>query len=96
MLVKTLEIYLQAYDHTLFFTASGLVGNGPPSMRAGDSVVVFDGVKMPFIVRRYNVRGTSQTDYELLAPCYVEGFSNGEPATMARSSLATVEYITLF
>jgi hypothetical protein len=58
-------------------------------MTLGDRVVVFDGAKMPFIVRQ------GRGGFVLVGPCYVEGLSNGEPAAMARRGEVTVDDILL-
>jgi hypothetical protein len=88
-LVNCISRYFKVYDHTFFFTSTGYLGNGPPSMAAGDRVVVFEGAKMPFIVRK------SDRGFVLVGPCYAEGLSNGEPAAMARRGEVSVEVIQL-
>jgi hypothetical protein len=77
-LIDSTHRYFQTYQHTLFFTSSGYLGNGPPTMRSGDRIAVFDGAKMPFVVR-----DTGKICL-LIGPCYVEGLSNGEPTAIAR------------
>jgi len=77
-LVSSIQRYFETYCHTLFFMSSGYLGNGPPCIAAGDRMAVFDGAEMPFLVRMTGL------GYVLVGPCYVEGLSNGEPATMAR------------
>jgi hypothetical protein len=51
-LVNCIYRYFKVYKHTFFFTSTGYLGNGPPSIAPGDSVVVFEGAEMPFIVRQ--------------------------------------------
>lgn len=77
---QTLARYLEAYEHTLFVTNNGMIGNGPRAMRTGDQIVLFDDVQMPFIVRPL----PSGHGYELVGSCYVQGISDGEPAAAAR------------
>jgi hypothetical protein len=89
LLVKSIQRYFKTYDHTLFFTRSGYLGNGPTSMRVGDKVAVLDGAKMPFLLR--NRVGC----FVLVGPCYVEGYSDGEPAAMARRGEVPVEDILI-
>ncbi|KAK4455330.1 heterokaryon incompatibility protein-domain-containing protein [Podospora aff. communis PSN243] len=85
---QTLVRYLEAYEHTLFVTSDGMLGNGPRAMRMGDKVVLLDGVQMPFVVRPC-ARG-----HQLIGPCYVQGISNGEPAAAARrGELEPVEIV---
>jgi hypothetical protein len=89
LLVKSIQRYFKTYDHTLFLTRSGYLGNGPTSMRVGDKVAVLDGAKMPFLLRDMVGR------FVLVGPCYVEGHSDGEPAAMARRGEVPVEDILI-
>jgi hypothetical protein len=89
LLVKSIQRYFKTYDHTLFLTRSGCLGNGPTSMRVGDKVAVLDGAKMPFSLRDMVGR------FVLVGPCYVEGHSAGEPAAMARRGEVPVEDILI-
>jgi hypothetical protein len=79
-LQQTLARYLEAYEHTLFVMNNGMVGNGPRAMRTGDQIVLFDDVQMPFVVRPL----PHGQGHELVGPCYVHGFSDGELAAAAR------------
>lgn len=88
-LIGSIHGYFQAFQHTLFFTSSGYLGNGPPFMRPGDRIAVFDGAKMPFVVREIG------EIFLLIGPCYVEGLSNGEPAASARSGEVNIADIPL-
>jgi hypothetical protein len=88
-LVNSIERYFETYEHTFFFTASGLLGNGPRSIEAGDHVVVLEGAKMPFVVRKVG------DNFLLVGTCYVEGISDGEPAAMARRGELQVDEIRL-
>jgi hypothetical protein len=88
-LVKSIRRYFKTYDHTLFSTRSGYLGNGPTSMRVGDKVAVLDGAKMPFLLR------DRVGSFVLVGPCYVEGYSDGEPAAMAQRGEVIVEDILI-
>lgn len=77
---QTLKRYLEAYEHTLFVTTNGMIGNGPRAMRTGDQIVLFDDVQMPFVVRPLS----SGCEYELVGSCYVQSISDGEIAAAAR------------
>ncbi|KAK0634161.1 heterokaryon incompatibility protein-domain-containing protein [Immersiella caudata] len=79
-LQQTLTRYLEAFEHTLFVTNNGMIGNGPRAMRTGDQIILFDDVQMPFVVRKHPSGGR----YELVGPCYVQGISDGELAAAAR------------
>ena len=87
---QTLARYLEAYEHTLFVTDNGMIGNGPRAMRAEDQIVLFNDVQMPFVVRAIPF----ERRYELLGPCYVHGISDGELAAAARrGELEPVEIV---
>jgi hypothetical protein len=91
-LQQTLSRYLEAYDHTLFVTTDGMIGNGPRELKVGDEIVVFDDVQMPFIVRP-SVKDEGL--YELIGTCYVQGISDGELAAAARRGELTPVDIAL-
>lgn len=90
-LVNSISRYFETYEHTFFSTLDGYLGNGPPVIQPGDQIVVFDGAKMPFVVRAVD----DGERFNLLGPCYVEGLSDGEPAAMARKGEAEVFDIQL-
>lgn len=58
-----------------FVSADGRVGLGPGDMQVGDTVVIFDGVDVPFILRRL---GGQQEAYRLIGEAYVHGAMDGE------------------
>jgi hypothetical protein len=58
-------------------------------MRVGDRVAVLDGAKMPFLLRNRDGH------FVLVGPSYVEGYSDGEPAAMARRGELPVEDILI-
>ncbi|KAJ4301129.1 hypothetical protein N0V90_003219 [Kalmusia sp. IMI 367209] len=70
------------WSRRLFFTRRGFIGIGPPSMQEGDTVQVFGGGSMPFIIRdigRKRVSGVgAKTCYKLLGECYLHGIMDGE------------------
>ena len=56
-----------------FFTSlSGYMGIGPPCMRPGDSICVFLGGNVPWIVRQEG------PEYTLIGECYVHGIMDSE------------------
>lgn len=59
-------------EQTLFKTASGLRGLGPAAMRPGDSVCVFYGAIMPFVIRPEGAA------YRMIGECYVHGLMRGQ------------------
>jgi hypothetical protein len=89
LLVKSIQRYFKTYEHTLFSTRSGYLGNGPTSMRVGDKVAVLDSAKTPFLLRNRD------DHFMLVGPCYVEGHSDGEPAAMAGRGEVPVEDILI-
>ena len=56
-----------------FFTSlGGYMGIGPARMRPGDSLSVFLGGNVPWIVRQEGL------EFELIGECYVHGIMDGE------------------
>ncbi|KAE8454256.1 hypothetical protein EG329_005181 [Mollisiaceae sp. DMI_Dod_QoI] len=49
------------------------VGLGPNAIKAGDIVVIFLGVKVPYILRK-----ARHHSYQIVGPCYVHGVMEGE------------------
>ena len=55
-----------------FTTLGGYMGVGPPGMQPGDSVCVFLGGNVPWVVRQEG------SEYTLVGECYVHGIMDGE------------------
>jgi Heterokaryon incompatibility protein (HET) len=70
-------------------TERGYAGVAPNSVRAGDTICIFNGGAVPFLLRKSRKRDGA---YHLLGGCYVHGFMSGEE--MGRSN-AQVEEIRL-
>ena len=65
--------YRQVTEGRRFFTSlGGYMGIGPPGMRSGDSICVFLGGNVPWVVRQ------EAHEYKLIGECYVHGIMNGE------------------
>ena len=65
--------YMTISQGRRFFTSiGGYMGIGPPGMQPGDSVCVFLGGNVPWIVRQ------EDHEYMLVGECYVHGIMNGE------------------
>tara|TARA_R110002003_G_scaffold234_2_gene16894 strand:+ start:5213 stop:7060 length:1848 start_codon:yes stop_codon:yes gene_type:complete len=56
----------------LFRTSAGYVGLAPESVRAGDTIALFQGGRLPLIIRQHGDR------WRLIGDCYVHGLMNGE------------------
>jgi hypothetical protein len=73
---ETLEL-VQIFRKRLFRTESGRLGIGPQELIAGDEILLFEGVKSPFIVRTVGTRLVDgkgeQSCYELVGHCYLDG-----------------------
>lgn len=71
---KSFELaYRQITEGRRFFTSlGGYMGIGPPGMRQGDSICVFLGGNVPWVVRQ------DGHEYELIGECYVHGIMDGE------------------
>jgi hypothetical protein len=59
---------------TVFRTKYGYIGRGPPLVRKGDKVCVFEGGRTPFVLREARIPWYKPaTLYHLVGECYVEG-----------------------
>jgi hypothetical protein len=56
-------------------TRSGLVGMVPIGTQVGDSIYLFAGSRMPFVLRPFV---GDDNNYQILGACYVHGMMNGE------------------
>lgn len=68
-----------------FITKNGYIGLGPKSMQAGDSVFVFPGGIVPFILRTSDLGS-----YRLVGEAYVHGIMNGEAVNDMTRTLTQV------
>lgn len=65
-------------QRSIFKTEQGYLGLGSHYLLPGDQVVLFDGAKTPFIVRRQlNSQGTWTGLYNLVSDCYLHGWMYG-------------------
>ncbi|KAF8866367.1 hypothetical protein BDZ45DRAFT_579097 [Acephala macrosclerotiorum] len=55
------------------FTTSGYIGSVPHESQIGDMICIFEGGKVPFVVR--NKSGGGQ---QLVGECYIHGIMDGE------------------
>ena len=63
------ESYGAALGRSFFITRQGYMGLAPPDARRGDKVVLLDGNRFPFILRRV---GMGKNTFELLGESYME------------------------
>ena len=61
-----------ASNRRFFSTIGGYMGLGPSRMRPGDTICVFLGGAVPWVIRQ------DGEDYVLVGECYVHGLMNGE------------------
>jgi hypothetical protein len=71
----------------LFETSSGLVGLGPPRMRAGDVVCVLNHCYYPVVLRKVGSK------YVYVGGSYVYGLMDGEAASIMRDGLTTLKEV---
>jgi hypothetical protein len=65
-------------QRSIFKTEQGYLGLGSHYLLPGDQVVLFDGAKTPFIVRRQlDSQGTWTGLYNLVSDCYLHGWMYG-------------------
>jgi hypothetical protein len=68
-------IWMVMRDRTFFVTSRGYMGTAPTSIRAGDGIVLIEGVSKPLIMRPAE---TSPIDWHLVCSAYIEGVMGGE------------------
>jgi hypothetical protein len=59
-----------------FVTEKGFMGTGTGAVETGDRIVLFMGLKTPFVLRPAG--GAGSTDWRLIGPVYIEGLMEGE------------------
>lgn len=74
----------------LMITASGYMGLAPAGAAAGDSVYVFNGARMPSVLR-FAGRQPQDLVFKLVGPCFIQGIMDGEVEGIGRP----LENITL-
>ncbi|KAH7082449.1 heterokaryon incompatibility protein-domain-containing protein [Paraphoma chrysanthemicola] len=71
--------YLAAFQ--FFISEKGYIGMGPKSMKLGDTVHVFLGGSVPFVLRQIvepTNSSTQEPNYEFVGNCFVQGIMDGE------------------
>jgi hypothetical protein len=74
------EIESQARQRKPFITQKGHLGLGPVHLQPGDSVTLFGGAAVPFVLRE---RGDNE--YQLLGEAYVDKIMDGEAVASSNS-----------
>ena len=59
-------------ERRICVTAKGLVGSVHRSAEVGDQIMIFEGVNMPFVLRKDGCQ------YRIIGSCYIEGMMDGE------------------
>jgi hypothetical protein len=68
-------------NRLLYITQKGYLGLGPPTAEIGDKIYIFEGGRVPFIIRE---KGFEDFDvnalrrYALIGDCYVQGMMDGK------------------
>lgn len=65
-----------APNRLVFITENGFYGIGPPLLKEGDCVAVFEGVIVPYCLRL--VENKENKGHKLVGVCYVHGIMRGE------------------
>ena len=71
-----LSIMMAQTDHLLFRTAGGRLGLANGTFTVGDQLVLFDGARIPYLVRKCNEK--SGESYQLTGIANVRGVMYGE------------------
>jgi hypothetical protein len=66
-------------------TSQGWRGVGPQTVEPGDTLVIFFGSRVPFILRKHD------TFYRLISDCYINGLMDGEAINMWEDGELKVE-----
>ncbi|KAJ4301353.1 hypothetical protein N0V90_003445 [Kalmusia sp. IMI 367209] len=77
--LKTISIFIRCLQ--VFTSRKGYIGLGPKNTRVGDTVHVFLGGNVPFMLRQITQQTstvTQEKNYEFLGNCYVQGIMDGE------------------
>ena len=56
----------------MFTTQDEYIGLGPKGMRSGDLIALFEGARVPYVIRE------DDEGYKLVGECYVHGIMSGE------------------
>ncbi|KAI0836634.1 heterokaryon incompatibility protein-domain-containing protein [Hypoxylon sp. FL0890] len=77
------EICLSDLENAqLFITDTGLIGSGPRDTCVGDTVYIFSGGEMPFVVRSTHYqREQGQQYFQYVGHAYVHGIMDGQAVT---------------
>lgn len=71
------DVVKYALGRRFFITRHGYIGLGPKTAQVGDTVAVFCGLNVPFILRQRQEM-SSQQCWQLVGETYVHGAMNGE------------------
>ena len=72
---------------SFFMSDRKFMGVGPDDVKENDIIVVFFGVRTPFIVRPAPFYGTGV--FKIIGDCYVDGFMDGEALKTSPAELAS-------
>jgi len=72
--VPQVDIHAREFPK-FFITTNGYMGKATDEARAGDAVVIFDGSKVPFVIR--NAHSDSGIRWKLVSECYADGWMDG-------------------
>lgn len=70
---KIPQAKLLAFHRTFLKTERGFVGISSPDVQEGDSIALFQGGKMPLVIREYE-----EGHWRIMADAYIHGIMNGE------------------
>jgi hypothetical protein len=83
MIVATLGRRMCRIELDFGNKSEGRLGLVPRGAEVGDLICVFNGVDVPFIVRRIELyENAGNEEYEVVGECYIHGLSEGEALRM--------------
>ncbi|KAN0101428.1 HET domain containing protein [Hyaloscypha variabilis] len=75
-----------AFHRSFFKTERGYVGISSPNVKEGDCVALFQGGKMPLVIREVEEYGLSR----IVGDAYIHGIMNGEEFDASRCSMLSI------
>jgi hypothetical protein len=94
----TLSLHGLLPNHAFFITAKGYIGIGPRDMRENDTIYVFYGGRVPFVIRAEDTpvregRSTENCRYQLVGDAYVHGIMRGEGVMATNEQPRIIELV---
>ena len=70
--------WFKIYEAPFIFSSDGRVGMGPPGVQIGDRIYAILGCRSLMVLRATQHGSTSESRYQVVAPCFMHGLNRGE------------------